>query len=268
MPNSSVSTRKSRDGSNTRSGRADEPVVSVEVRHVVRRQQDGVVARSVQRAQRRVDDAGLGQDDAAFGLEVADDELAPLELDRRRLRLADHGHAERHSKEYGEKRSRHGGHMMARTMVREINQAGLDLIKSFEGLEDGNPATVNLDPYLDPIGIWTIGWGHAIWVGNDFLRGATNKGRAAALYPNGITRPQAEALLHADLLDTCRDVQNVVSRPITDHQFAALVSFAYNCGAANLRKSTLLRLVNAGDFEGADGEFVKWNKAGGRSFPV
>ena len=152
-------------------------------------------------------------------------------------------------------------------MVREINQAGLDLIKSFEGLEDGDPTTVNLDPYLDPIGIWTIGWGHAIWVGNDFLRGAKNKNRAAALYPNGITRPQAEALLRADLLDACRDIQAMVSRPVTDNQFAALVSFAYNCGPANLKKSTLLRLVNTGDMQGADAEFVKWNKAGGRELP-
>ncbi len=152
-------------------------------------------------------------------------------------------------------------------MVREINQAGLDLIKGFEGLEDGDPTTVNLDPYLDPIGIWTIGWGHAIWVGDDFLRGAKNKGRAAALYPNGLTRPQAEALLRADLLDTCRDVQTLLSRSVSDNQFAAVVSFAYNCGVANLKKSTLLRLVNAGDFPGAGAEFGKWNKAAGRELP-
>jgi lysozyme len=152
-------------------------------------------------------------------------------------------------------------------MVREINQAGVDLIKSFEGLGDGNPATVNLDPYLDPIGIWTIGWGHAIWDGNDFLRGANNKRRAAALYPGGITLPQAEALLRADLLDSCRDVQTVVTQPISDNQFAALTSFAYNCGIGNLNKSTLLRLVNAGDFSGAAAEFGKWNKAAGKVLP-
>jgi lysozyme len=152
-------------------------------------------------------------------------------------------------------------------MVREINQRGLDLIKSFEGLADGDPTTVNLDPYLDPIGIWTIGWGHAIWDGNDFLRGAANKRRAAALYPNGITLPQAEALLRADLLDTCRDVQMVLTRTVSDNQFAALVSFGYNCGIGNLKKSTLLRLVNTGDFAAADDEFGKWNKAGGKELP-
>jgi lysozyme len=98
-------------------------------------------------------------------------------------------------------------------MVREINQAGIDLIKGFEGLEDGDPTTVNLDPYLDPIGIWTIGWGHAIWLGSDFLRGPKNKSRAQALYPGGITLPQAEALLRADLIDTCRDVQSSPGDP-------------------------------------------------------
>ena len=149
-------------------------------------------------------------------------------------------------------------------MVREINQAGLDLIKSFEGIVDGDPTTVNLDPYLDPVGIWTIGWGHAIRDGNDFLRGRENKKRASALYAGGITREQAETLLKADLIDACRDVQAMVGPRCSDNQFAALVSFAFNCGVTNLKKSTLLRLFTAGDFTGAATEFVKWNKAAGK----
>lgn len=148
--------------------------------------------------------------------------------------------------------------------MREINQAGLDLIKSFEGLPDGDPTTVKLDPYLDPVGIWTIGWGHAIRVGNDYLRGSQNKARARALYPGGITVAQAETLLRGDLMDTCRDIESAVRVPLNDNQFAALVSFTFNLGIGNLRKSTLLRLVNAGDFAGAAQEFKKWNRAGGR----
>ncbi|HEY0006640.1 MAG TPA: lysozyme [Pyrinomonadaceae bacterium] len=151
--------------------------------------------------------------------------------------------------------------------MREINQAGLDLIKSFEGLVDGDPSTVNLDAYIDPVGIWTIGWGHAIVVGGEFLRGAQNKAKARALYPGGITLSQAEALLRADLMDTCRDVEAAVTVPITDNQFAALVSFTFNLGIGNLRKSTLLRLVNEKQFDAAAGEFQKWNKAGGRVLP-
>ena len=147
--------------------------------------------------------------------------------------------------------------------MREINQAGLNLIKSFEGLLDGDPSTVNLDPYIDPVGIWTIGWGHAISVGGSFLKGSENKARARGLYPGGITREQAEVLLRADLMDTCRDVTAAVSVPLTDNQFGALVSFTFNLGIGNLKKSTLLRLVNAGDFVNAAQEFKKWNRAGG-----
>ena len=148
--------------------------------------------------------------------------------------------------------------------MREINQAGLNLIKSFEGLLDGDPSTVNLDPYIDPVGIWTIGWGHAISVGGSFLKGPGSKAQAFALYPGGLTMDQAEALLRADLMETCRDVEAAVTVPITDNQFAALVSFTFNLGIGNLKKSTLLRLVNAGDFVNAAQEFKKWNKAGGK----
>jgi len=151
--------------------------------------------------------------------------------------------------------------------MREINQAGLNLIKSFEGILDGDPSTVNLDPYIDPVEIWTIGWGHAISVGGSFLRGAQNRARARALYPGGLTMDQAEALLRADLLDTCRDVESTVEVPLTANQFAALVSFAFNLGVGNLKKSTLLRLVRAGDFAGAAQEFKKWNRAGGKVLP-
>jgi lysozyme len=148
--------------------------------------------------------------------------------------------------------------------MRNINQAGLDLIKRFEGILDGDPTTANLDPYLDPVGIWTIGWGHAIRLGNDFLRGSANRARARALYPGGITMEQAEKLLQGDVLDKCRDVEAMIKVQVTDNQYAALVSFAFNLGPGNLQKSTLLRKLNAGDFEGAANEFGKWNKAGGK----
>jgi lysozyme len=148
--------------------------------------------------------------------------------------------------------------------MREINQAGLDLIKSFEGILDGDPSTANLDPYLDPIGIWTIGWGHAIVVGKDFLRGKQNRARAFALYPGGLTIPEAETLLRADVMDKCRDVDSLVKVSLNDNQYAAVVSFTFNLGIGNLKQSTLLKKINAGDFVGAANEFAKWNKAGGK----
>lgn len=148
--------------------------------------------------------------------------------------------------------------------MRDINDVGLELIKKFEGIPDGDPGTVNIDPYLDPVGIWTIGWGHAIAVGGSYLRGRENRKAARDLYPGGITLGQAERLLRGDVLDTCRDVESLVKVPLTDNQFGALVSFTFNLGRGNLSKSTLLRMLNGSDYDEAAIEFHKWNRAGGK----
>ena len=143
--------------------------------------------------------------------------------------------------------------------MRQINAAGLDLVKKWEGILDGDPTTVNLDPYLDPVGIWTIGWGHAITDANGrFLRGVATGPRARALYPDGITIAQAEDLLRADLLDAARDVSVLVSVPLSENQFSALVSFDFNTGG--LRGSTLRQLLNVGDYVGAAAQFGRWTK--------
>ena len=157
------------------------------------------------------------------------------------------------------------GAVTKRDGIRPINDVGVELIKSFEGIPDGDPTTVKIDPYLDPIGIWTIGWGHAISVGEQYLRGTENRRAARDLYPGGITLEQAEHLLRADLLDTCRDVAALVEVPLSDNQFAALVSFTFNLGRGNLAKSTLLKKLNDEDYDGAGAEFPKWNKAGGKA---
>jgi lysozyme len=144
--------------------------------------------------------------------------------------------------------------------LREVPRDGLELIKAFEGIPDGDPTTVNIDAYLDPVGIWTIGWGHAILYKGEFLRGAQNRAIARSLYPGGITRAQAEALLRADLIDTSAAVLRLVAVPLSDGAFGALVSFAFNVGTGALGKSTLLRLLNAGDRAGAAQQFLAWNK--------
>lgn len=144
--------------------------------------------------------------------------------------------------------------------MRETNTRGKLIVKKWEGILDGDPSTVNLDPYLDPVGIWTIGWGHAIIdpLTGKFLRGKESKKRAFALYPGGLTTTQCEDLLRADLLEASKDVTALIGTLINDNQFSALVSFQFNTGG--LASSTLRKKVNAGDFKGAAAEFDKWNK--------
>ncbi|MBL8287424.1 MAG: lysozyme [Rubrivivax sp.] len=144
--------------------------------------------------------------------------------------------------------------------LRDVPQEAVELIKSFEGIVDGDPRTVNLDAYLDPLGIWTIGWGHALRFRGRFLRGAGDRGIARALFPGGITRVQAETLLRGDLVDCAACVQALVKPALTDAQFGALVSFAFNVGVAALAQSTLLRKLNARDAAGAADQFLVWNK--------
>lgn len=145
--------------------------------------------------------------------------------------------------------------------LRDTPDAAVEMIKSFEGIPDGDASTVNIDAYLDPIGIWTIGWGHAIPFKGDFLRGAANKASARSLYPGGITKAQAEALLRGDLVDTTAAVLRLVKVDVDDAQLSALISFAFNLGAGALGKSTLLRLLNSGDFSAAAQQFLVWDKA-------
>lgn len=132
-------------------------------------------------------------------------------------------------------------------MTRAINRAGLDLIKEFEGFSYvayPDPGTGGI-PY-------TIGWGHA---GPDVKPGMK------------ITKERAEELLIADLASACRAVESSVKVPLTDNQFAALVSFVFNCGPANFRNSTLLRRLNAGDYGCVPAELAKWNRAAGKVLP-
>lgn len=117
-----------------------------------------------------------------------------------------------------------------------ISEKGLNLIKAFEGCR--------LNAYQDAGGVWTIGYGHT----GDVYYGQT------------ITQAEAEALLRSDV----SRFENAVSRltsgvNLSQNQFDALVSFAYNCGIAALQNSTLLRKVksNPNDPTIAD-EFAKW----------
>jgi lysozyme len=117
-----------------------------------------------------------------------------------------------------------------------IGKAGLKLIKSFEGIK--------LKAYQDQKGVWTIGYGHT---------GGVKEG-------DKISKAQALVLLDKDL-DRFEDaVCRLVKVKLTQNQFDALVSFAYNCGEGNLEKSTLLEYVNQKRFASAAEQFQNWNK--------
>jgi GH24 family phage-related lysozyme (muramidase) len=129
--------------------------------------------------------------------------------------------------------------------TRTINPRGLTLVKHFEGLY--------LKAYWDDTGkCWTIGYGHT---GLQHKDGTVYKGRT-------ITQDQADELLHYDMHQSEARVGTFVKVSITDDQFSALVSFDFNTGG--LDRSTLLKLLNAGDDDGAANQFPRWNRSGGQ----
>lgn len=125
--------------------------------------------------------------------------------------------------------------------MREINQAGLDLIKHFEGLY--------LKAYLCPAKVWTIGYGHTGPEVNKDSR---------------CTNDEAEVILFKDLAKFCRIVADNVKVSLTDNQFSALVSFCFNIGENAFKTSTLLRRLNEGKVDLASEQFVRWDKVNGK----
>ena len=131
--------------------------------------------------------------------------------------------------------------------ITKLSQKGLELIKQFEGL--------SLTPYVCAGGINTIGYGNTYY---------TN-GKKVTLQDKPITKQQAEELLKFSLSTYEKAVDSFCRDDISQSQFDALVSFAYNLGTGALQKSTLIKKVNANpkDVTIAD-EFLKWNKANGK----
>jgi lysozyme len=136
-------------------------------------------------------------------------------------------------------------------MAMEISDACIDLIKQFEGLARYDRSTGLVYPYKDPIGLPTIGYGSRIDLNSN----------AVTMQTPPMTVDQAEQLLELVLQQFIDAVNSMVQVPLTQNQFDALVDFCYNAGAANLKSSTLLKYVNAGNFQAAANEFPKWNKA-------
>lgn len=126
-----------------------------------------------------------------------------------------------------------------------VNQATLDLIKRFEGWRS--------TAYRDAVGVLTIGYGHTSAAGKPEVKSGMK-----------ITKEQGEEILRRDVEKFSAGVKAVVKVSLTDNQFGALVSFSYNVGLGNFRKSSVLRVVNAGQLSRVPDRLALWNKAGGR----
>lgn len=128
----------------------------------------------------------------------------------------------------------------------QVSDTGIELIKSFEGFR----ANAYPDPKSggDP---WTVGYG-------------TTKFPSGRPVKQGdkVTPAQAEMYLREDVKKFAISVDALVTVPLKQCQYDALVSFVYNLGATNFRKSTLLKKLNAKDYKGAADEFLRWVSPG------
>lgn len=121
-----------------------------------------------------------------------------------------------------------------------VSDQGLKVIQYYEGLK--------LQPYTDMGGKQAIGYGHHIRAGEDFS--------------SGINKTRADTLLLRDLRVARFHVADKVAVPLSQGQYDALVSFVFNVGCTNFARSTLLKKLNSGDYDGAADEFQRWNRAG------
>lgn len=128
--------------------------------------------------------------------------------------------------------------------------AGKSLTERLAAMLHGEEG-LRLTAYQDSEGNWTIGYGHLILPGD-------------GIYPydesRTITQARAEELRDHDMGIALGTVARYVHVPLTSNQQLALASFAYNIGETAFKNSTLVKLLNAGDFAAAAAEFPKWNK--------
>ncbi len=129
---------------------------------------------------------------------------------------------------------------MSKAPVGRVSQKGIDHIKRWEGCRT--------NAYKCPAGVWTIGYGH------------TRTAKPGQM----ISHEEAERLLREDISRFEEGVRAYVRVPLSQGQFDALVSFAYNIGNEAFRKSTLVRLLNEGKYQTAALQLHRWVNAGGK----
>jgi len=122
----------------------------------------------------------------------------------------------------------------------KISDNGIDLIKAFEGCE--------LEAYQCSADVWTIGYGHTRGVSEGDV----------------FSQEDADTTLRKDLEEFESYVSDLVTIPLTQYQFDALVSWTFNLGPTNLGESTMLTRINDSKFLDVPYEIQRWNKAGGK----
>lgn len=130
----------------------------------------------------------------------------------------------------------------------KTNQAGLNIIKEFEGLR--------LKSYKCPANVWTLGYGHTSMAGPPEVRPGMT-----------ITKAEAEEILRRDLRQYERGVLDAIKVELNPNQFAACVSLCYNIGIGAFKKSSVARFCNKKRWKDASDAFMLWNKAGGKVLP-
>ena len=125
-----------------------------------------------------------------------------------------------------------------------VSGTGINLIKRFEGCK--------LDAYQDAVSVWTCGWGST---GPDIHHGTK------------FTQEQADKRLlsHLELVEGC--ISRNVTVPLTQNQYDALACWIYNLGCGNFMNSTLLKKLNAGDYDAVSAQIKRWNRAGTNVLP-
>lgn len=125
---------------------------------------------------------------------------------------------------------------------------GLEFIKDYEKL--------HTTAYIDAVGVPTIGWGSTMF---------PNKKTVGS--GDVITEWEADRMLVHYVTGIDAELSNIVTTPLTQNEFDALSSFVYNVGLSGFKKSTMLKLLNQGDKQGAAQQFSRWVYGGGKKLP-
>ncbi len=122
-----------------------------------------------------------------------------------------------------------------------VSAIAIDLVKEFEGFSE--------QAYLDTDGTPVIGYGLSRINGQSVQLG------------DRISQAEADAALRAELQTIKQQIYSTVNQELTEGQLSALASLSYNVGFEPIKTSTLVRKINAGDYQGAANEFLRWDKA-------